>query len=439
MSEFDLTFKLAPFLDVHLIMPLLEFLEPRKLFDDKSIREAQRAILSQTNYIDNLIETYPADQVPPELVQKREMIAKEREELKAKVNPILAILEQDAVKENLAKVLKPEEFTSFLENLQTNYNFTPDMLDTLYKYAKLQYECGDYMSSSVLLQYYRQLVPQHDLKNYLNALYGKLASEIMLMEWDHARDDLLKLRVYIDANPFDTEAELIHHRAWLLHWSLFVYFNSANGRNEIVDLFFHNYNYLNTIQILCPHLLRYLVVAVMTGKIKQPNIIKKLVSVIKMVRHSYHDPVTDFLTCLYVNFDFDSAQEKLKLCEEVLTNDFFLTACLSDFRESARLLVFDMFCRIHQSVSIEALAKRLNMTESDAERWIVDLIRINRIEGAKIDSIHGVVAMASHTNNQSVHEKVLENTKSMVNRVEQLAFQLNDTKFRDTKLRPTHR
>lgn len=91
--------------------------------------------------------------------------------------------------------------------------FTPDMLDTLYKYAKLQYECGDYMSSSVrdycileenreaieineflgsnksplilcfqvLLQYYRQLVPQHDLKNYLNALYGKLASEIMLM------------------------------------------------------------------------------------------------------------------------------------------------------------------------------------------------------------------------------------------------------------------
>ena len=25
-----------------------------------------------------------------------------------------------------------------------------------------------------------------------------------------ARDDLLKLRVYIDANPFDTEAELIH-------------------------------------------------------------------------------------------------------------------------------------------------------------------------------------------------------------------------------------
>ncbi len=32
------------------------------------------------------------------------------------------------------------------------------------------------------------------------------------------------------------------------------------------------------------------------------------------------------------------------------------------------------------------LAERLNMGEAEAERWIVDLIRNYRIEGAKIDS-----------------------------------------------------
>ena len=31
MAEYDLTQKMAPFLDLHLIIPLLEFIEPRKV------------------------------------------------------------------------------------------------------------------------------------------------------------------------------------------------------------------------------------------------------------------------------------------------------------------------------------------------------------------------------------------------------------------------
>ena len=57
--------------------------------------------------------------------------------------------------------------------------FTIDMVDTLFKYAKFSYECGNYTAASVCLYYYRNLIPQHD-SNYLNALYGKLASEILL-------------------------------------------------------------------------------------------------------------------------------------------------------------------------------------------------------------------------------------------------------------------
>jgi hypothetical protein len=34
-------------------------------------------------------------------------------------------------------------------------------------------------------------------------------------------------------------------------------------------------------------------------------------------RHNYQDPVTEFLSCLYIDFDFDAAQKKLRECESV--------------------------------------------------------------------------------------------------------------------------
>lgn len=53
------------------------------------------------------------------------------------------------------------------------------MLESLFRYAKFQYECGNYSAAALCLYYYRSLVPQQN-PNYLNALYGKLASEILL-------------------------------------------------------------------------------------------------------------------------------------------------------------------------------------------------------------------------------------------------------------------
>lgn len=111
----------------------------------------------------------------------------------------------------------------------------------------------------------------------------------------------------------------------------------------------------------------------------------------------------------------------------MLTNDFFLTACLDDFRESARLLIFEMFCRIHQCISLDLLANRLNMGQAEAERWIVDLIRNYRIEGAKIDSQTGQVVMGAKP--VSIHEQVMENTKRLTFRSQQVALQLEKLKL----------
>ena len=45
--------------------------------------------------------------------------------------------------------------------------------------------------------------------------------------------------------------------------------------------------------------------------------LKELIKVIQQERYTYSDPVTEFLECLYVNYDFEGAQQKLRECEEV--------------------------------------------------------------------------------------------------------------------------
>jgi hypothetical protein len=39
--------------------------------------------------------------------------------------------------------------------------------------------------------------------------------------------------------------------------------------------------------------------------------------------YTYRDPITEFLECLYVNFDFDGAQQKLRECETVTESEDF--------------------------------------------------------------------------------------------------------------------
>ena len=40
----------------------------------------------------------------------------------------------------------------------------------------------------------------------MNALWGKLASEILMQDWDNALDDLTRLREVLDSNVSDIES-----------------------------------------------------------------------------------------------------------------------------------------------------------------------------------------------------------------------------------------
>jgi translation initiation factor 3 subunit E len=74
--------------------------------------------------------------------------------------------------------------------------------------------------------------------------------------------------------------------------------------------------YLNAIQTNAHHLLRYLATAAIVNK-RRRNMLKDLIKVIQQEHYTYSDPITEFLECLYVNYDFEGAELKLRECEEV--------------------------------------------------------------------------------------------------------------------------
>lgn len=73
----------------------------------------------------------------------------------------------------------------------------------------------------------------------------------------------------------------------------------------------------SVIQLLAPHLLRYICVATIVNKNLHKNRnysfdFYKLTEIIKRKVVKYTDPFTELIENLYINFDFDSACENIE-------------------------------------------------------------------------------------------------------------------------------
>jgi translation initiation factor 3 subunit E len=287
-------------------------------------------------------------------------------------------------------------------------------IEALYHYAKFQFECGNYSGAAEFLRYYRSLCSSAERS--VSALWGKFAADILMQDWDEAAEDMTRLKEIIDAKMGANPLGALTQRTWLAHWSLFVFFNHENGRNAIIDLFFQD-RYLSAIQTHARHLLRYLAAAVVVNK-RRRNMLKDLVRVLQQESYAYSDPITQFLECLFVKYDFEGAQARLAECDALLRTDFFLVGCREEFMERARSFIFETYCRIHQCIDVRALSARLAMPQEEAERWVVNLIRTERL-AAKIDAKAGTVVMGAAT--ASVYESIIDRTKQLSFRTFQMA------------------
>lgn len=357
---------------------------------------------------------------------------------------------------------------------------TPDVVENYRQLARYNFDCGDYQSARDMLDNYLSLFAkppapsvtdedevliaagvQTRSSNHNNAsnnketgnaamyyltavnhnlfqvLWGRLACEILIEDWEAASVAVEAVKTALEAMATSnqlTPLQALQKRTWLLHWALFVYWNDSakGGLEQLVDLF-HSEKYKQAITTNAPHLVRYLTAAVLLCKrrvtkkaaagsnAEARRLMKNLINV--MQDCEYTDPIVEFVNCLCVKFDFDSAQTKLAECEKVLATDFFLCHQTELFMEEARVFVFENYCRIHNKIDLRALGEKLAMDQDQAERWIVDLIR-NADLDAKIDSQEGCVVMGGGT--QTIYEQVMERTRDLNVRSATLAQNLNN-------------
>ena len=345
---------------------------------------------------------------------------------------------------------------------------TEDVVEAYRQLARFMFDCGDYQLARDMLSFYIQLHAKQPLpsqeegdedmiaaglqqqqqqqqqsgndknaetgqpnmyylkvvdEKLLQVLWGRLASEILIQDWEAAAVAVEAVKTALETlanNHTLSPLQALQQRTWLLHWSLFVYWNEPTGLERLVDLF-HSERYKQAITTNAPHLLRYLTAAVLLCKRRvnkkttgggssseARRLLKNLINV--MQDCEYTDPIVEFVNCLCVKFDFDSAQLKLAECNKVLTTDFFLCQQTDLFMEEARVFVFENYCRIHHKIDLAALGEKLAMDQEAAERWIVDLIR-NANLNAKIDAAEACVVMGS--SQVSVYEQVMDMTRDL--------------------------
>jgi translation initiation factor 3 subunit E len=375
------------------------------VYNEDDILKAKIELLQNTNMVDFAMdiykELYQTDDVPSNMHERRAEVVQRLRTLQKAVEPIIGCLSNQNVIRNFR-----QDRAFNLHFLKEEFDIGPEQIDALFQFAKFQFDCGNYSSASELLQAYKPLCTSSERN--MSVMWGKLAADTLTGNYEQASEDLLRLREALDSQSFATPLMQLQQRTWLMHWALHVYWNTENGKTALIDLFLQP-AYMSAIQINAQHLLRYLAAAVVLNR-KRRNNLRDLIKLIQQESYEYSDPITQFLECLFVHYDFDGAQQKLQECDAVIDNDYFLTAIKADFLESARLFMFETYCRIHQCINIDMLSERLNMDKESAEKWITGLILSARLN-AKIDSKAGTVVMGLQ--NSSIQDQLAEKAKAL--------------------------
>jgi len=188
-----------------------------QVYDEKQVLQAQLDLLKKTKLVDLAADKYKAihktEDLPADMKDLRQNAVLQLKELKADCKQLLTVIEDPSLAK--VKAEKPSEgkestkaslekaYKDTLMQLIDKHSIEDAHVDSLYKYAKLHYECGNYgmvegsdkMGAGEFLPIFRILCKEKtgNADGALSALWGKLATDILL---DKVRACQCASRVY---------------------------------------------------------------------------------------------------------------------------------------------------------------------------------------------------------------------------------------------------
>ncbi|KAL7699488.1 eukaryotic translation initiation factor [Lotmaria passim] len=279
------------------------------------------------------------------------------------------------------------------EYLAEKKGITHGVMTAVFQLAYLYYDTGAYGDASELLALC-QCVSGYDSLPSDTILWGKLMSDIGAVNWQSAMRIAEEIRRLHNASEEDLfgapNTTTVRARVWLLHWVLFPFFKG--GMQYSLQLLYFIFDrrdrdlpYRKVVETVCPHYLRYICAAVLLHRSRAGN----FASTAELVEsiYEYSDPLTQ-LVSLIQKASFEDAIAILPEVRRTIKEDYFLTDYEDDLIENAKRLIFSKYMSLHSVVSIPYVAEQLDMSKSDAEVWLVNLISESSKHRAKIDSVN---------------------------------------------------
>ena len=366
-TNFDLSSHVIPYLDRHMVLPLIDFLMESKQYDSASLQQAKLELVSKTKMVDSASDEHKkihgTTAEDPQFAKQRTAVLGEFEASKKACGPLLAVVTSG---KEFSDMVARREFT--LDNLAHSHGVSEAHVAALYAHGRLSFEIGFYGEAANLLAAFRLLARDED-KAAL-ALWGKAAAEILNANESGASEDLRQLRDLIDARASRTPyARVVAQRAWLVHWALFLCRLSVGAVRGVLCPLLSDSKVLAAVQTACPHVLRYAALAAVLSPLRRGPTLELLrVLAAEAEAGRFADPATRFVTTLLTDFDFEAASRHLRSLRSVLAADFFLQSATlrGEVIDAARALFFDTYARLHKDVAVDKIKALLDLVPAAA-------------------------------------------------------------------------
>merc|ERR1740117_234884 len=120
--------------------------ETIRMYKKEDVVRAQLGVLKDTYMLDLLEEKFQqiGETMPEETSNRREPLLAKITEAKEEVMPLLSIFESDEELQSMSEIKTLREICSV-------FDLESDVFEKVVSYAKMQYECGNYEVSKILL------------------------------------------------------------------------------------------------------------------------------------------------------------------------------------------------------------------------------------------------------------------------------------------------